>query len=794
MSGKRWILLFVLGCLMMVPAFAQDYDAEEAILPHCDPCTGGVDDVLLPCDDWQTVPGETGPGGSGDVDVAYQFDASAGTTYIFSFCEEGGGALFDSGLSIWGAACTGSALACNDDFCGLESRLEWIAPSSGTFVVRVGGFGGNVGPFTLAYRGVGESCGGIRVMPADSLSSDGPTGGPFDPPGQSYDLSNQGDAPVDYEVSRTQDWVSLDDGSGPGDGPLSGTLAAAETITIDVLIDEDADTLPVGIFTDTVVFSNVTDGSGDTTRDVSLRTFDPGAPQLMVNGDFEAGDLSGWMVFNTGSGDFRINDGVAPVIPEGPIDPCRGNFGAVTEQSGPGTHTLVQEVTLLPGFDIVTLGWVDRIRNHAGIFQDPDQEFRVEILDTSNNVLREVFSTGPGDIPLAECMERFFDISEFAEQTIRIAFTEQDTFFFFNAHVDDVTLTLGRSNIPPTAEAGADQILECSVPGGAIVTLDGSESTDPDSTPDTNDDIVVFEWFEDFGLPTETLLGSEEILTTLFPLGPALVPGETPIVTGSEPVTSTSHLVTLRVTDSAGATDTDEVTVLVRDTTPPDVEIFTFPMVLWPPNHRLAQVSAVVNADDICSPTTTILTSLTSDEPDDGVGIGDGHTTGDIRDADVGTADFDFRLRAERAGTGDGRVYSVVYSATDMSGNETTETAGVFVPHNRDGVTEPMMMSVTNKPSGTSLEWDDVDGALYYNVIRGNLADLRETDVAIDLGTVSCIKAGSLEPHTVGSEDAATPAPDEVFFYLVEYFDGWNTSFGTATADKPRSPSSGACE
>ena len=76
----------------------------------------------------------------------------------------------------------------------------------------------------------------------------------------------------------------------------------------------------------------------------------------------------------------------------------------------------------------------------------------------------------------------------------------------------------------------------------------------------------------------------------------------------------------------------------------------------------------------------------------------------------------------------------------------------------------------------------------------GDLADLQETETNIDLGDVSCVKATSLTPHTVGWEDSATPAPGEVAFYLVEYFDGWSTSYGTASADKPRSPSSGACE
>jgi hypothetical protein len=97
---------------------------------------------------------------------------------------------------------------------------------------------------------------------------------------------------------------------------------------------------------------------------------------------------------------------------------------------------------------------------------------------------------------------------------------------------------------PPEASAGLDQLLMCDGNLPATVTLDGSASTDPDSTPGTNDDIVGFDWFEDDGLPSQTTLGAGEHLQASLASG--------------------VHHVTLRVTDHAGATDDAVVTVTVQ--------------------------------------------------------------------------------------------------------------------------------------------------------------------------------------------------------------------------------------
>ncbi len=124
--------------------------------------------------------------------------------------------------------------------------------------------------------------------------------------------------------------------------------------------------------------------------------------------------------------------------------------------------------------------------------------------------------------------------------------------------------------------------------------------------------------------------------------------------------------------------------VTVVDTTPPNLTALLNRDCLWPPNGKMAEIDASITVSDVCDPNpAVVLESITSNEPDDG--IGDGHTTGDIQIPGVGNPDTTFYLRSERQGGGDGRVYTVIYSATDASGNASYDTSYVRVPHDRSG-------------------------------------------------------------------------------------------------------------
>jgi hypothetical protein len=142
-------------CLLLtVPAFAGD-GGDGAI---CEPCTGPCDATIIPTPAFQTVSGTTV--GDPNIERTYCFCAVAGATYTFSTCPAtgGGNASYDSAISVHSAAC-GASLGCDDDACdspSLASILNWTAGAGGNYIVRVHGFGGGTGTFTLAYRG--ETC------------------------------------------------------------------------------------------------------------------------------------------------------------------------------------------------------------------------------------------------------------------------------------------------------------------------------------------------------------------------------------------------------------------------------------------------------------------------------------------------------------------------------------------------------------------------------------------------------------------------------------------------------------
>lgn len=94
---------------------------------------------------------------------------------------------------------------------------------------------------------------------------------------------------------------------------------------------------------------------------------------------------------------------------------------------------------------------------------------------------------------------------------------------------------------------------------------------------------------------------------------------------------------------------------------------------LWPPNHQMVEVTVNYNVTDNCGPLTSSL-SVSSNEPINGTGDGDEAPDWEIVDA------HHVRLRAERAGNGSGRIYTVTITCTDSAGNSSNRSVTVRVP------------------------------------------------------------------------------------------------------------------
>lgn len=341
-------------------------------------------------------------------------------------------------------------------------------------------------------------------------------------------------------------------------------------------------------------------------------------------------------------------------------------------------------------------------------------------------------------------------------------------------------LTICTANQPPVCDAGGPYWAECQ---GATTSLqlDGTGSSDPDG------DALTYAWTSDCpGAAFDDATSATPVLTV-----------------DTSCACSIDCTVTLAVSDGREVTRCSAV-VQIDDTTPPVITPTGADLVLWPPNHKYHNIpvgaclaSVLDRCDQSIGLASVHVTSVTSDEPEDAQGNGDGKTLDDIRIACPNSV----QLRAERQGGGqhNGRVYTIHYEVADASGNVSRDTCKVSVPHDQSGdpavegpgpgymvttCVPPAVIARDNQPAGVLLRRDGglgigisfvlaEPGIVHFDVfdIRGRLVQHRSPALPVGAHTL----------HWNGTDAAGAEVAAGIYLFRLQA-DGKTSSFKSVWA------------
>jgi hypothetical protein len=248
--------------------------------------------------------------------------------------------------------------------------------------------------------------------------------------------------------------------------------------------------------------------------------------------------------------------------------------------------------------------------------------------------------------------------------------------------------------VTATDDCDPEPVVVCDPPSGSTFKAGTTTVTCTATDASGNESMSTFDVTVEADDVAPEIQCPEDILVTCVETDSAMVDFEVTAVDGcdeapvvvTEPASGSyfpvgTTTVTATATDSFGneSTCTFDVTVekaevIVNGAT-------ASPSMLWPPNHKMVDITFDVDTENECELELdcTIL-EVTSNEPINGPG--DGNTEPDWMIGDDGS----LKLRAERSGMGNDRVYTVrilCVHAESGIGDETT--VEVVVPHDRDG-------------------------------------------------------------------------------------------------------------
>jgi DNA/RNA non-specific endonuclease/Big-like domain-containing protein len=280
--------------------------------------------------------------------------------------------------------------------------------------------------------------------------------------------------------------------------------------------------------------------------------------------------------------------------------------------------------------------------------EDNAKSFTLDVANSTSDPLTYAIVSGPSHGALS---------GTDANRTYTPApdFNGNDTFTFDvtntngTSNTATVSITISEVNDPPVANNDSK-----SVEAGSTLTFPASDLTANDSAG-----------------PNE----SSQTLTVTSVTGATLSGGQitfTPPVPYAGPASFTYQVcdngTTAGVADPKCATAT--VNVTVGDTTPPAISDLAFsPSVIWPPNRQMVPVTVDFTVSDLGDPAPVCTLFVNSNEPQNGDWV--------VNDL------HHIQLRADRLGTGNGRIYTIIATCTDASGNQATKSGTVTVPKNQ---------------------------------------------------------------------------------------------------------------
>ncbi|MCG3127661.1 MAG: hypothetical protein CHACPFDD_02528 [Phycisphaerae bacterium] len=151
------------------------------------------------------------------------------------------------------------------------AQVDWGAPERIWFVGEYATSDPNAwGTWIGASSHPTVPAGTLTVTPTGTYSIFGPYGGPFGPASQAYTVTNPGAGPVDWVLTGLPSWLSAT--------PTSGTLGPGGSTQCTVSVSAGANSLPLGSYSATYVFSDCSvNGGGSLTRSATITVVQNGA-------------------------------------------------------------------------------------------------------------------------------------------------------------------------------------------------------------------------------------------------------------------------------------------------------------------------------------------------------------------------------------------------------------------------------------------------------------------------------------------------------------------------------------